>query len=77
MTANDLLVGFVSAHGLGAVKVRVDTRINLVEHVALVGTSSVVSGSRAAGEATDTAADTSSSGAAVATSEEVSRLLEC
>lgn len=37
MTANDLLVGLVSAHGLGAVKVRVDTRINLVEHVAVVG----------------------------------------
>jgi len=34
-----LLVGLVASHGLGAIEIRVDTGIDLVEQVAVVGSS--------------------------------------
>jgi len=34
-----LLVGLVAAHGLGTIKVGVDAGVNLVQHVAVVGSS--------------------------------------
>jgi hypothetical protein len=43
------VVGLVAADGLGAVKVGVDARVELVQHVAVVGASSGVAVSAANG----------------------------
>ena len=68
LLSNLVARSLVAAVRLGSIKIAVDAGVSLVEHVALVGTSSVASRARAAREATDTAADTSSGGAAVAAS---------
>jgi hypothetical protein len=47
LPANHLVVSLVAAVGLGAIKVGVDTRVDLVQHVAVVRASSCVAVSTA------------------------------
>lgn len=48
----DSLVSLVAPHGLASVKIRVDSRIDLVEHVVLMGPSSVAGGSGTCADST-------------------------